>query len=34
MPVDFVAVSTLCGLSALLGRKALIYPKQTEKNYY
>lgn len=27
-PVDFVAVSTLCGLSALLGRKALIYPKK------
>lgn len=29
-PVDFVAVSALCGLSALLGRKALIYPKQND----
>jgi phage/plasmid primase-like uncharacterized protein len=29
-PVDFVAVSAVCGLSALLGRKALISPKQND----
>lgn len=27
-PPDFAAITTLCGLSALVGRKAMIYPKQ------
>lgn len=29
-PIDFVAVSAICGLAALLGRKALISPKQND----
>src|SRR5580704_1794638 len=29
-PIDFVAVAAICGLAALLGRKAVIYPKQLD----
>lgn len=29
-PIDFVAIAAVCGLAAVLGRKALMFPKQND----
>lgn len=29
-PIDYIAVSLLCGLASIIGRKAVIYPKQQD----